>query len=174
MHIYKKTDSRPSAQAMSKREPKIKFEYLFLDLNTCDRCVGTEDLLSEVIGKLTPALELAGYQVTYEKKEMSDAQTAIQHRFLSSPTIRVNGRDVNTEVRENSCGCCSDISGCDVDCRVFELDGQAYEVPPESVLADALLRTIFGPPRRTTGKAAYQLPENLATFYAGKESRSKT
>lgn len=173
MHIYKRIDNRPTGKVFHEKVRKIKVEYLYLDLNTCERCVGTEDILADVVLKLTPALELAGYKITYEKKEMTDAQTATEYRFLSSPTVRVNGRDVNTEVRENSCGCCSDISGCDVDCRVFELDGKSYEVPPEAVLADALLRSIFGPPKRAMTRREYQLPENLVTFYAGKESKAK-
>jgi hypothetical protein len=172
MRTYKKIMDHPSAQDLVRGTRKIRIEYLYLDLNTCDRCVGTEHLLSEVISKLTPALELAGYQVAYGKKEMIDADTAIRYRFLSSPTIRVNGRDVNTEVKENNCGCCGDISGCDVDCRVFELDGKTYEIPPESVLADALLRTIFAPPKRAT-KKTYQFPQNLVDFYAGKEAQTK-
>ncbi len=173
MRIYKRIDHRANAQDLIKRDHRLRIEYLYLDLDTCDRCIGTEGVLSDVLAKLTPALELAGYQIAYERIEIIDAATAIKHHFLSSPTIRVNGHDVDARVRENSCGCCSDISGCDVDCRVFTHDGKMYEVPPESVLADALLRTIFAPPKRAT-KTTYQLPQNLVAFFAGKEKQSKS
>ena len=39
---------------------KIKIEYLYLDLNTCDRCVGTDAVLEEVIDELAPAFDIAG------------------------------------------------------------------------------------------------------------------
>ena len=90
---------------------EVFVEYLYLDLNTCERCIGTDLELVEVLDILTPALRLAGYDVQYKKIEMSTAELAREHRFLSSPTIRVNGRDIGGLVKENGCGCCSDISG---------------------------------------------------------------
>ena len=143
-------------------------EYLYLDLNTCERCIGTDLELVEVLDILTPALRLAGYDVQYKKIEMSTAELAREHRFLSSPTIRVNGRDIGGLVKENGCGCCSDISGTDVDCRVWESGGQTYEVPPKELLAEEILKAVFFPSERSCGCCPYELPENLALFYAGK------
>jgi hypothetical protein len=51
-------------------------------------------VLDEVMATLTPALKLAGYEVEYNKIEMKTAELARQYQFLSSPTIRVNGRDI--------------------------------------------------------------------------------
>ena len=143
-------------------------EYLYLDLNTCERCIGTDLELVEVLDILTPALRLAGYDVQYKKIEMSTAQLAQQYRFLSSPTIRVNGRDIGGPVKENDCGCCSDISGTDVDCRVWESEGQTYEVPPKELLAEEILKAVFCPSEKPCGCCSYELPENLAIFYDGK------
>jgi ACR3 family arsenite efflux pump ArsB len=67
---------------------------------------------------LTPTLNIAGFEVEYNKIEMNTAEVAKQYKFLSSPTIRVNSQDICQSVEENSCGCCSDISGTDVNCRV--------------------------------------------------------
>ena len=108
----------------------VKIEYLYLDLNTCSRCCGTDVVLDEVIAALRPALELAGYEIAYEKIEMATVKDAVKYEFLSSPTIRVNGQDLCGEVKENACGCCSNISGTDVTCRVFTYEGADYEVPP--------------------------------------------
>ena len=74
---------------------------------------------------LTPALQTAGYDVDYKKIEMGTAELAEEHMFLSSPTIRVTGQDICMSVRENGCGC--GISGADVDCRVFEYDGETNQ-----------------------------------------------
>lgn len=153
-------------------EKKVAVEYLYLDLNTCDRCVGTDHELDEVMMVLTPALELAGFDVEYNKVEMATADIANQYKFFSSPTIRVNGVDIGGPVQENSCGCCSEISGADVDCRVFEYEGQSFEVPPKEMLAEAILRIAFGESEGGCACGDYQLPENLKTFYEGKSHKS--
>ena len=97
---------------------------------------------------------------------------AAEYRFLSSPTIRVNGMDICDSVAENSCGCCSDISGTDVECRVFEFEGEDYEVPPKEMLASSILRAVFAPKEECCcGK--YSMPENIIAFFDGKEKKSK-
>lgn len=77
----------PALNSGTAREALV--EYLYLDLNTCERCIGTDLELVEVLDVLTPALRLADYDVQYKKVEMSTAELAREHRFLSSP-IRVN------------------------------------------------------------------------------------
>jgi len=151
---------------------KVLVEYLFLDLHTCDRCIGTDMVLDEVMMTLTPALKLAGFEVEYNKIEMKTAELAIKHCFLSSPTIRVNGQDICGPVKENRCGCCSEISGSDVDCRVFEHNGETYEVPPKEMLAEMILRTVFGKAESGCSCGEYELPENLKAFFEGKENIS--
>lgn len=160
-----------SCECQEASEKKIVVEYLYLDLQSCDRCKGMDAVLDEVLATLTPALKRYGYEVVYNKIEMKTAELAERFRFLSSPTIRVNGRDICGPVKENSCGCCSEISGTHVNCRVFEYNGKNYDVPPKGLLAEAILKTIFG----TTGRrdcGDYQLPDNLRAFYEGKTSKS--
>ncbi|MEA5143237.1 MAG: DUF2703 domain-containing protein [Oscillibacter sp.] len=151
-------------------EKKIVIEYLYLDLQTCDRCIGTDTVLDEVMATLTPALQFAGYEVEYKKIEMTTAELAVRYKFLSSPTIRVNGHDICASVEENSCGCCGDISGTDVDCRVFAYNGGSYEVPPKEVLIDAILRAVYKDTRSCTC-GDYEMPENLKNFYQGKKQK---
>ena len=153
------------------KEKKVEVEYLYLDLHSCDRCIGTDRVLDDVISKLTPMLEMAGYAVNYTKVEMENEEMAISHRFVSSPTIRVNGRDIALSVQESPCGCCSDISGTEVDCRVFEYDGKSYEIPPKEMLTEAIMATVFTDSACCGEVSAYQLPENLKQFYAGKNKK---
>jgi NAD-dependent dihydropyrimidine dehydrogenase PreA subunit len=152
-------------------EKKVKVEYLYLDLSTCERCKGTDNVLDEVMMTLTPALVLAGYEVEYNKIEMSEEGIAEKYKFLSSPTIRVNGCDVCTSVRENSCGCCSDISGTDVNCRLFEYNGKAFEVPPKEMIAESILGVVFGNQKSRFPTEDYKLPKNLRNFYEGKKNK---
>lgn len=122
------SDSCCSCGCGTTSKKKVVVEYLYLDIETCGRCIGTDNILDEVMITLTPTLNIAGFEVEYNKIEMNTAEVAKQYKFLSSPTIRVNSQDICQSVEENSCGCCSDISGTDVNCRVFEYNGQTYEV----------------------------------------------
>lgn len=150
---------------------KVLVEYLYLDLNTCDRCIGTDKILDEVMATLTPVLELAGYKIEYNKVKMETAEMAIHYKFLSSPTIRVNGKDICVSVEENSCGCCSDISGTDVDCRVFVYNGETYEVPPKEMIANDILRCALENSEVSCScESKYELPINLKEFFIGKSS----
>jgi hypothetical protein len=153
-------------------EKKAVVEYLYLDLKTCDRCLGTDRVLDGVLMTLTPALALAGYEVEYYKIEIENTALAEKYAFLSSPTIRVNGRDIFGTIRENSCGCCSDISGSDVNCRVFEFEGETHEIPPKEIIAEAILKNLFAQTADSCSCGAYTLPENLKSFFNGKTQKS--
>lgn len=72
--------------------------------------------------------------------EISNAELAEKYRFRSSPTILVNGQDIFGAVIESDCGCCGEISGTQVDCRVFEHEGITWEVPTKKMLTDAILK----------------------------------
>jgi hypothetical protein len=154
-------------------EKKVVVEYLYLDLQTCERCIGTDSILDELMRVLTPALELAGFAVEYKKIEIKTAEIAIQNRFFSSPTIRVNGRDICKSVAENSCGCCSEISNTDVECRVFEYNGKSYEIPPKEMLAEGILQLVFDRSDEECSPDKYELPENLKKFFGEKKTKSE-
>ena len=147
-------------------------DYLCLDLETCDRCIGTDQVLDEVVMTLTPALLMAGYKVEYSKFILSTEEDARKHSFISSPTIRVNGKDICLSVAENDCGCCSDISGTDVTCRVFEYKGKTFDVPPKEMLAEAILSALFRDIDSGCSCGDYEMPKNLTDFFKGKRSKS--
>ena len=150
---------------------RLLVEYLSLDLNTCDRCAGTDKVLEQVLVILKPALDLAGYEIDYRKYEMATAETARQYRFESSPTIRVNGKDIFGTVIESRCGCCGDIAGTEVDCRVFEHNGRIYEVPTKEMITNAIIASLHSAPEPENTN--YALPENLRRFYEGKLKKSE-
>ena len=157
-----------ACDSSTKSERGVLIEYLYLDLNTCDRCIGTEQELDMVVSTLSPALNLAGYTVEYRKIEIISEEVAEKHEFLSSPTVRVNGKDVCQSVVENNCGCCGQISGTDVDCRIFEYNGGTYEVAPKEMLAEAIFKGLFGMTEDNRVCSEYRLPGNLKTFFVGK------
>ena len=83
----------------------------------------------------------------------------------------MNGIDICEEVKESDCGCCGEISGTQVDCRVFEYEGKLYEVPPKAMLAEAIMRYAFAKANNSE-LGEYELPENLRIFFAGKEKKT--
>lgn len=152
---------------IKKNDKEILIEYLYLDLNSCDRCIGTDKVLEQVINELAPAFKLAGYSLVFNKIEMTSIELAEKYHFLSSPTIRVNGTDICESVVESDCGCCSEISGTSVDCRVFEYERKKYEVPPVEMIAKELLLNAFSD-KTELNISDYHLPENLRNFFEGK------
>ena len=153
---------------------QVLVEFLYLDATTCERCMGTQQVLESVLAAVEPTLAQAGLTLVYRKLEMSTPELAAQYGFLSSPTIRVNGTDIGGAVQENPCACCGELCGTEVACRVFEQDGQWFEVPPRDLLTRNLLRAAFA--QREAGCSceagcactSAPLPENLATFYKGR------
>jgi len=142
---------------------------LFLDLSICTRCQGTESSLEEAIKDVAKVLELAGIEVVVNKIHIDSKEKAIQYRFESSPTIRINGNDIQLEMRESLCESCGDLCGDEVDCRVWVYKGKEYNVPPKAMIIDAILREVYSDKKaqlnNRVGKEAYQLPENLRRFF---------
>ena len=153
-------------------EKIITIDYLYLDLDTCERCVGTDKVLESVLAELEPSFKLAGYSLKYNKVEIETEDIAKAYRFLSSPTIRVNGNDICESVEENNCDCCGDIAGTDVDCRTFSYNGESYEVPPKEMLAESIMKLAFTPQPSSCCQGKYELPDNLKKFFDGKKQKS--
>lgn len=143
---------------------EINISYLYLDLKMCERCLHTDDTLQEAMTALTPVLEALGYRMLLNKVHISTPQLAEQYRFLSSPTILVNGIDIlGADITENHCCNCGDICGSDVNCRTFYHEGSYYDSPPKAMIIDGVLRTIYG--KVSSPKRSYTLPDNLNRFF---------
>ncbi len=145
---------------------QVEIDFLYLDLSTCTRCLATDDALDEALSALSDVLCLLDYELRVNKLEMTTRALAEEYRFESSPTIRVNGVDICHDVVENECEDCGDLCGETVDCRVFIFEGVHYEKPPAKMIADGILRILFGESEPKV--QAYALPKNLADFYKSK------
>jgi hypothetical protein len=151
---------------------RLRIDFLFLDLTTCDRCRGTDSSLEAALDVVRDRLEATGTEVEIRKIHVESAEQARELRFVSSPTIRVNDRDVALELRESSCGseACTDGCGEHVDCRVWVHEGREHTVPPVELIVDAIERELYAERvvERGAATGAYRLPENLERFFAGK------
>jgi hypothetical protein len=65
-------------------------------------------------------LDATGAAVEVRKTLVETAAQARELRFVSSPIIRINGRDLAFELKESSCGseACTDGCGDQIACRV--------------------------------------------------------
>ena len=145
----------------------LNVDYLYLDLQRCDRCQSTDQRLEEALELLRPVLHELGYSFNLNKIHMSTKDLALKYRFQSSPTIRINNFDLFETLTENECACCSEISGHATDCRTFEEDGQTVNAPSVKLLTEKILLYILNKPKQKDIKP-YVLPENLESFYQKK------
>jgi hypothetical protein len=150
----------------------LEIEFLFLDLTTCSRCLGADRSLASALTVVREVLEATGVEVEVTKVLVDSEEQARALRFVSSPTIRVDGQDVALELRESSCGseACTDGCGEQIACRVWVHRGQEYTEPPVAMIVDAILGHVYGaaPANAAPGAKPYQLPENLARFFAAR------
>lgn len=155
-----------------KTRRKLRIDFLFLDLTTCTRCLGANRSLGAALERVGEVLRAAGVEPEVNKVRVESAEHARALRFVSSPTIRVDGEDVALELRESPCGseACTDGCGADTACRVWVYRGSEYTEPPVEMIVDAILRRVYGGAAapRADVVTGYELPENLTRFFAGR------
>lgn len=71
---------------------EITIDYLYLDLNTCARCVGTDEVLEGVLDVFITALQPAEDKVVRRKTEMSTADIALNISFYHPRLFVLTGR----------------------------------------------------------------------------------
>jgi Domain of unknown function (DUF2703) len=156
---------------------RLRIEFLFLDLTSCTRCLGADRSLESALDIVHDKLEATGVEVEVDKILVESAEQARALRFVSSPTIRVDGRDVALELRESSCGseACTDGCGDQIACRVWVHRGREYTEPPVAMIVDAILEHVYsGPsPRARVEAQLYELPANLARFFSGRAASAE-
>lgn len=148
---------------------RIVIEFLYLDLTTCTRCIGTGESLETALDMVGGVLAATGAQVEVHKTLVETMTQARESRFVSSPTIRVNGRDIALELKESPCA--SEPCGCDCHddtlCRVWSYRGQDHAEAPVGLIVDAILGEVHGGPPRAQA-VNYELLANLQDFFARK------
>jgi len=100
----------------------MKVEILYFE--GCPNHVPTVEMVEGVLKREGIGLEVAAIEVP-------DIETAHTLRFLGSPSIRVNGADIEPGREADS-----PFFGC----RTYTVAGKTVGVPPERWLVDALRR----------------------------------
>jgi len=156
----------------------LDIELLALDLNTCTRCVGSLANIKQAIALLQETLNAIGVSVSVRYILIESEEQARQQKFVTSPTIRINGADMALETLESQCSSCTDLCGCDrgVNCRVWRYQGEEYTEAPVGMIVDAILGAIYRHERQSISSlTSYSdVPDNLKQFFNSKAEQSSS
>ena len=154
----------------------IEVDFLYLDLTTCSRCLASDAALDAAVEIVRPVLDIVGASIEVRKTLVETEEQARALGFVSSPTIKVNGRDIAGELIESSCSECGELCGCDggVDCRVWEYWGERHTEAPTGLIVEAILAEVGSSGTARSEKAPeatpfVDVPENLKRFFVGKK-----
>jgi hypothetical protein len=153
---------------------RVEVDFLYLDLEVCSPCRKTESNIEEALGEVAGILEATGVEVTVNKTHVQSLEQAIELGFLSSPTLRIGGRDLQLDFTESYCATCSQVSGTETECRVWLYRGQQYSAPPKAMIIEAVLREVYGGSRREAAAKIVRPEsalENLARFFESKRRK---
>lgn len=124
---------------------KIQLLYI-LD---CPWCLKTKKLLRESLKELKTEAEVEEILVDSERK-------AKKYKFIGSPTIRINGKDIQEGADKNRCLPCEDLAKqtekatefvkqeCRCGCRIFFYRGKQYPYPPKKMIKEAIKKQALG------------------------------
>jgi hypothetical protein len=153
------------------KRKQITIDFLYLDLTICERCQGTESNLDEAINTISAILTSAGYDLVVNKINISSRELANKYEFISSPTIRVNGRDIAIALKESECENCGELCGESVDCRVWYYDGKEYTQAPKELIINCILKEVYAGVSCIQKSEAYVMPENLVKYFDALDKR---
>lgn len=150
----------------------LEVELLVIDLTSCARCVPTGDQLRAAVRLLTPVAEALGVELRHRETVVQSAAQARQAGLLSSPTIRLNGRDLAQDVRESRCESCGDLTENDtsIDCREWHYRGEVFSAAPLPMLIEGIMRAMLDVDAPAVVPAPLkELPENLEKYFANRK-----
>ena len=156
----------------------MAIDFLYLDLEVCKRCRGTDANLETALAAVRGVLEAAGAEVRVTKTLVDSEQKARALGFLSSPTLRVNGRDIALEFRESRCeseACACTAGGGDpIDCRLWVYQGKEYTEAPVPMIVDAILSGVYVAAVADPPAAPADVPENLLRLFRSRERSTES
>jgi len=120
----------------------MKIELLYL--MDCPWCVKTKRLVREALKELKLKAEVKEILINTNAK-------AKKYGFVGSPTIRINGKDIQKVVEKSRCLPCEELTKltkkttsfvkeecCISGCRTYSYKGKQYPYPPKRLIKEAL------------------------------------
>lgn len=138
-------------------ENRLEIDFLYVDLSECERCQSSDGILDEVLRELREQIHGKGVDsITVNKTKITSDEQAEKHGLIRSPTLRIDGKDIEEivnedyEIKDNYCPSCQEVTGpeCDEvtgggnDCRVFEYRGETYETIPKEMIREAIIEVV--------------------------------
>ena len=168
-------DIREDAGEIQGDRKILNIDLLAIDLDICQRCVPTGEQLRDAITLLSPVADALGIKLKHREIVVQTPEEAKEYALLSSPTIRLNGRDVAQDIRESLCESCGDLTGNNtaVDCREWHYRGQVYHAAPLPLLIEAIMEAMLNidtPP--SIPVPLEEIPENLRRYFSNKKGSS--
>jgi len=126
---------------MKKGIKKIQLLYIF----DCPWCVKTKKLIRECANEL-------GVKADIEEILIDTDEKAKKYKFVGSPTVRINKKDIQEEVSKGQCLPCEELSKltkeatefvkqeCKCGCRVYFYKGKQYPYPPKEMIKEAIVK----------------------------------
>jgi len=97
----------------------MKIELLYF--GGCKWWKRTDEILQELLDELDIKASIKRIQIKSE-------EDTIKHRFIGSPTVRINGEDVHPEKKKPYFGC-----------RTYRYKNETRPYPPKRMLRNALI-----------------------------------
>ncbi len=118
-------------------------EIQVLYIMDCPWCMETKKLVMDCIEEL-------GVEASLEEILVDSDEKADKHNFMGSPTVRINGIDIQEEVSKGQCLPCEELAEADSEttefvkqeckcgCRTYLFRGQEYPYPPKELIKEAI------------------------------------
>lgn len=119
----------------------MKIEVLYI--LDCPWCVKTGGLVRESVRELGVKADVKGILIDSDGK-------ARKHDFAGSPTVRINGKDIQEDAGKARCLPCEELAEyakgatdfvkqeCGCGCRVYFYRGRQYPYPPKGMIKEAI------------------------------------
>lgn len=117
---------------------KIQILYLM----DCPWCIKTKEEVKKALKELKIKAKVE--EILIDSKEK-----ARKYAFVGSPTIRINGNDIEEQVKKERCIPCEQMSKrsnryvkneCACGCRVYFYKEKVYPYPPKNMIKEAILK----------------------------------
>lgn len=123
----------------------MKIEFLYV-LN-CPWCLKTKKLVRE-------SLEELGIKAHIEEILIDSDEKARRYNFIGSPTIRINGKDIQEKITKDRCLPCEELiklskestefvkQECSCGCRIYFYKTKQYPYPPKGLIKEAIEKAL--------------------------------
>ncbi len=122
----------------------MKIELLYI--LDCPWCLKTKKLIKESLSELRLKADIKEILIDSDEK-------AKKHNFAGSPTVRIDGKDIQEEVSKGQCLPCEELAEstkettkfvkqeCRCGCRIYLFKGKQYPYPPKELIKEAIKKS---------------------------------